>query len=152
MLKECQQSNGASSPVSAEEARRIPLGLLSSRMYHIRCRYPWPAYAEWTRSASKTSNSDVANLFDNSPQAPVHTDSLTVYTTDLRIIHTEEGEGTEIRRPIVRAVAVVEQRVSHFVMGLAIIGTMTGPLLRVLHVMPAAVFAGVFFVVGVSPL
>lgn len=33
-------------------------------------------------------------------------------------------------------------------MGLAIIGTMTGPLLTVLHTMPAAVFAGVFFIVG----
>lgn len=33
-------------------------------------------------------------------------------------------------------------------MGLAIIGTMTGPLLIVLHTMPAAVFAGVFFIVG----
>jgi hypothetical protein len=33
-------------------------------------------------------------------------------------------------------------------MGLAIIGTMTRPLLIVLHTMPAAVFAGVFFIVG----
>lgn len=33
-------------------------------------------------------------------------------------------------------------------MGLAIIGTMTGPLLVVLHVIPQALFAGVFFVVG----
>ena len=33
-------------------------------------------------------------------------------------------------------------------MGLAIIGTMTGPLLVVLHTMPHALFAGVFFVVG----
>ena len=33
-------------------------------------------------------------------------------------------------------------------MGLAIIGTMTGPLLIVLHTIPAAVFAGVFFIVG----
>ncbi|KAJ9665602.1 hypothetical protein H2201_004294 [Coniosporium apollinis] len=82
------------------------------------------------------------------PQAPVHTDSLTVYETELKVISTEEGEGAEIRRPIVRAVAVVEQRLSHFLMGLAIIGTMTGPLLTVLHTMPAAVFAGVFFVVG----
>ncbi|PGH26751.1 hypothetical protein AJ80_01515 [Polytolypa hystricis UAMH7299] len=82
------------------------------------------------------------------PQAPVHTDSLTIYETDLRIIPTEEGEGAEIRRPVVRATSVVEQRVSHFVMGLAIIGTMTGPLLVVLHTMPAAVFAGVFFIVG----
>lgn len=78
----------------------------------------------------------------------MHTDSLTVYETELRVVQIE-GEGAEIRTPVVRAIKVVEQRVSHFVMGLAIIGTMTGPLLRVLHVMPAAVFAGVFFVVGV---
>ncbi|EPS31285.1 hypothetical protein PDE_06240 [Penicillium oxalicum 114-2] len=82
------------------------------------------------------------------PQAPVHTDSLTIYETELRIIPTGEGEGEEIRRPIVNPTAVVEQRVSHFVMGLAIIGTMTGPLLVVLHTMPSAVFAGVFFIVG----
>lgn len=61
-----------------------------------------------------------------------------------------EGEGTEIRRPFVKATAVVEQRVTHFLMGLALIGTMTGPLLAVLHTIPSAVFAGVFFVVGVS--
>ncbi|KAG9508321.1 hypothetical protein J7337_001885 [Fusarium musae] len=82
------------------------------------------------------------------PQAPVHTDSLTVYETDLEIIPTSGGEDREIRRPIVRATAVVEQRVSHFLMGLGLVGTMTGPLLVVLHLMPAAVFAGVFFVVG----
>ncbi|EWZ28050.1 hypothetical protein FOZG_18252 [Fusarium oxysporum Fo47] len=34
------------------------------------------------------------------PQAPVHTDSLTVYETDLEIISTSEGEGTEIRRSV----------------------------------------------------
>ena len=33
-------------------------------------------------------------------------------------------------------------------MGLAIIGTMTGPILDVLHLIPQALFAGVFFVVG----
>lgn len=33
-------------------------------------------------------------------------------------------------------------------MGLAIIGTMTGPILIVLHTIPSAVFAGVFFIVG----
>ncbi|EPE24606.1 HCO3- transporter family protein [Glarea lozoyensis ATCC 20868] len=82
------------------------------------------------------------------PQAPVHTDSLTVYETELRVIATEEGEGNEIRRPIVKASKVVEQRVSHFLMGLGIIGTMTGPLLIVLHTMPRAIFSGVFFVVG----
>ncbi|KAH2042681.1 hypothetical protein KXW51_009658, partial [Aspergillus fumigatus] len=80
--------------------------------------------------------------------APVHTDSLTIYETSLRTISTSEGEGAEIRRPIVTATAVVEQRISHFLMGLLIIGTMTRPLLVVLHTMPAAVFAGVFFTVG----
>lgn len=82
------------------------------------------------------------------PQAPVHTDSLTNYETDLALISTDEGEGAEIRRPITKPVSVVEQRISHFVMGLGIIGTMTGPLLIVLHTMPTAVFAGVFFTVG----
>jgi hypothetical protein len=67
----------------------------------------------------------------------------------VKIIATEEGAGNEIRRPIVRAASVVEQRISHFLMGLAIIGTMTGPLLTVLHTMPRALFSGVFFVVGV---
>jgi hypothetical protein len=82
------------------------------------------------------------------PQAPVHTDSLTVYETRLEI--TETKDGGEIRKPVVAATAVVEQRVSHFLMGMAIWGTMTGPLLTVVHIIPAAVFAGVFFVVGVS--
>jgi hypothetical protein len=81
------------------------------------------------------------------PQAPVHTDSLTIYETRLNITETKDGH--EIRKPEVVAAAVVEQRISHFLMGMAIWGTMTGPLLVVLHTMPAAVFAGVFFVVGV---
>ena len=55
----------------------------------------------------------------------MHTDSLTVYKTELQIISTEEGEGNEIHRPIVRASKVIEQRVSHFLMGLGIIATMT---------------------------
>ncbi|OJD33490.1 hco3-transporter family protein [Diplodia corticola] len=96
------------------------------------------------------------------PQAPVHTESLTVYETELHVVvvtttTANEGSGSgggggggggELRRPVVKAAAVVEQRVSHFLMGLALIGTMTGPLLVVLRTMPAAVFAGVFFVVG----
>ncbi|KAH6637203.1 hypothetical protein F5144DRAFT_485519, partial [Chaetomium tenue] len=41
-----------------------------------------------------------------------------------------------------------EPRVTHFLIGLALIGTMTGPLLGVLHAIPAAVFAGIFFIVG----
>ena len=82
------------------------------------------------------------------PQAPVHTDSLTVYVDELQIIRTTDRR--QIRRKGVKADSVVEQRVSHFLMGLAIIGTMTGPLLVVLNLIPEALFAGVFFVVGVS--
>ncbi|KAF3038273.1 hypothetical protein E8E12_001553 [Didymella heteroderae] len=66
--------------------------------------------------------------------------------TRLKVVETVDGD--EIRHPEVEATAVVEQRVSHFLMGMAIWGTMTGPLLTVLSTMPAAVFAGVFFVVG----
>lgn len=77
---------------------------------------------------------------------------MTVYRTDLKVIPTSEGEDTEIRRPVVKAVAVVEQRISHLLMGLALIGTMTGPLLIVLRTMPSALFAGVFFVVGVCDI
>lgn len=79
------------------------------------------------------------------PQAPVHTDSLTVYETKLKRLSSSAGDHVE---PEVVAESVVEQRVSHFVMGLAIIGTMTGPLLVVLRIMPRSIFAGVFFVVG----
>ena len=79
-------------------------------------------------------------------QAPVHTDALTNYKSELKVIRT--GDGQEIRQQEIIAESVAEQRVSHFIMGLAIIGTMTGPLLVVLHIIPQALFAGVFFVVG----
>lgn len=82
------------------------------------------------------------------PQAPVHTESLTDYRAEVKIIKTVDGQ--EIRQMDVIADRVVEQRVSHLLMGLAIIGTMTGPLLIVLNLMPIALFGGVFFVVGVS--
>jgi hypothetical protein len=84
------------------------------------------------------------------PQAPVHTDSLTEYRTDLKTVKTEEGDGAELRLPIVVADRVVEQRASHFFMGLALFGTMSGPLLHVLGLMPRALFSGVFRVVGVG--
>ena len=81
-------------------------------------------------------------------QAPVHTDALTDYKDDVTIIKASDPPGLEIREKQTSPAAVVEQRISHFLMGLAIIGTMTGPLLIMLHTMPHAVFAGVFFVVG----
>lgn len=80
------------------------------------------------------------------PQAPVHTDCMTNYKSALKIIKTDDGG--EIHQQEIVAESVVEQRISHFLMGLAIIGTMTGPILVVLHLIPRALFAGVFFVVG----
>lgn len=83
------------------------------------------------------------------PQAPVHTDSLTEYKDVLHTAQVEEDGSTfEQKRKDIVAEKVVETRLSHFLMGLGIIGTMTGPLLIVLHTMPRAVFAGVFLVVG----
>ena len=79
-------------------------------------------------------------------QAPVHTDALTYYKSELEV--TKTVNGSEIRRQKIIAESVAEQRISQFVMGLAIIGTMTGPLLTVLHLIPDSLFAGVFFVVG----
>ena len=73
---------------------------------------------------------------------------MTVYETRIKVSKTEDGE--EIRHPIREAIEVKEQRVSHFVMGLALFGMMTGPLLTVLHTIPRGLFAGVFAVVGVS--
>lgn len=78
----------------------------------------------------------------------MHTDSLTEYRSKLRTIKTEDGQ--EIRQQEIVAESVVEQRVSHFLMGLAITGTMTGPLLVVLNLIPRSLFGGVFFIVGVS--
>lgn len=84
----------------------------------------------------------------------MHTDGLTVYSTDLSKLsaYDESGNETEIRHPSVTADKVMEQRISHFLMCLALVGTMTGPLLIVLHTIPRGLFAGVFFVVGVSLL
>ena len=84
------------------------------------------------------------------PQAPVHTDSCTVYEEVVIDRKEKDGDSNETTVPtkIVRAVEVKEQRVSHFLMALAFCGLMTGPLLDVLHAMPRALFAGVFFMVG----
>lgn len=84
------------------------------------------------------------------PQAPVHTDSLTEYKDTLVITQEtdENGDVIEHRHKSIVAEKVVEQRLSHFLMGLGIIGTMTGPLLVVLHTIPRCLFCGVFFVVG----
>lgn len=88
------------------------------------------------------------------PQAPVHTDGLTTYTEHVNEIRTTKSiADAEHAPPVITekltlADRVAEQRLSHFIMALALLGTMTGPLLTVLHLMPRAIFSGVFFIVG----
>jgi hypothetical protein len=80
------------------------------------------------------------------PQAPFHTASLCV--TRKRVDDAEEHKGkteTVIDH-------VVEQRVSNLLQGLMILGVMTGPLLIVLALIPQAVLAGLFFVMGIQAL
>lgn len=92
------------------------------------------------------------------PQAPVHTEALTEMEERVRMVVMREegvardGEGKWVERRVVekvtRPVRVVEQRVSHLLMAGMLLVTMTGPLLRVLGLIPRAVLSGVFFVVG----
>ncbi|KAK5114841.1 hypothetical protein LTR62_001998 [Meristemomyces frigidus] len=100
------------------------------------------------------------------PQAPVHTDSVTEYV-EVHARSREQwlddggerdessGEGVQWiqhNNKKVEATKVNEQRVSHFLMCLAFVGLMAGPLLDVLHTMPRALFAGVFWIVGFTGL
>jgi hypothetical protein len=81
------------------------------------------------------------------PQAPFHTTSLCVTRT------VNDSEDEENKGPTHRVVDhVVEQRVSNLAQGLLTLGTMTGPLLIVLHLIPQAVLAGLFFVMGIQAL
>lgn len=80
------------------------------------------------------------------PQAPFHTTSLCVTRT---VSDTAEEHKGHTRRVTDH---VVEQRVSNLAQGLLTLGTMTGPLLVVLHLIPQAVLAGLFFVMGVQAL
>ncbi|KAI9803675.1 MAG: hypothetical protein M1833_000587 [Piccolia ochrophora] len=77
------------------------------------------------------------------PQAPFHTESLCV---------TEQAMSPKTSKPTTRTTHVVEQRVSNLAQGLLTLGAMTGPLLVVLHLIPHAVLAGLFFVMGVQAL
>ena len=78
------------------------------------------------------------------PQAPFHTTSLCV----TRTVADPESKGNS-RRVVDH---VVEQRVSNLAQGLLTLGTMTGPLLIVLHLIPQAVLAGLFFIMGIQAL
>lgn len=81
------------------------------------------------------------------PQAPFHTNALCV-------TRTVADDDDETNKGHTRRVVdhVVEQRVSNLAQGLLTLGTMTGPLLIVLHLIPQAVLAGLFFVMGVQAL
>ncbi|GME24005.1 hypothetical protein GTA08_BOTSDO13907 [Neofusicoccum parvum] len=80
------------------------------------------------------------------PQAPFHTTALCVTRT---VSDDDEANKGHTRRVVDH---VVEQRVSNLAQGLLTLGTMTGPLLIVLHLIPQAVLAGLFFVMGVQAL
>ncbi|KAF3491582.1 anion exchange family protein [Arthroderma uncinatum] len=80
------------------------------------------------------------------PQAPFHTASLCV--TRQIADEDEAHKGKSVR--IIDH--VVEQRVSNLAQGLLTLGTMSGPLLVVLHLIPQGVMAGLFFIMGIQAL
>lgn len=100
------------------------------------------------------------------PQAPFHTASLCVtkvVTNDDTDADTSEAKGGGHPSPSssesegsqsyeYKPVSVVEQRVSNLAQGLLTLGTMTGPLLIVLHLIPQGVLAGLFFIMGYQAL
>ncbi|KAK7206617.1 HCO3 transporter family protein [Myxozyma melibiosi] len=98
------------------------------------------------------------------PQAPFHTISLCV-VKDRRVgsaadddddsHRIEDGiddddSGSDKFESVV--VKVIEQRVSNFAHGLMILGTMSRPLLVVLGLVPQAVLAGLFWIMGLGAL
>lgn len=86
------------------------------------------------------------------PQAPVHTDSVTYYKDESVIVETKDADEPDIIRKITAAESVAEQRISHLVMGVALVATMTGPLLTVISLIPRAIISGVFFTVGMGSI
>ncbi|KAI9889115.1 MAG: hypothetical protein M1814_005776 [Vezdaea aestivalis] len=80
------------------------------------------------------------------PQAPFHTNALCVTS---QIMDEEEANKGRAQSKVDH---VVEQRVSNFAQGILTLGTMSGPLLIVLHLIPQGVLAGLFFVMGVQAL
>lgn len=80
------------------------------------------------------------------PQAPFHTNALCVTR---QVADENEDNKGHIERKVDH---VVEQRASNLAQGLLTLGTMTGPLLVVLHLIPQGVLAGLFFIMGVQAL
>ena len=82
------------------------------------------------------------------PQAPFHTNSLCA----TRQVSDESESGTSKGHTTRVIDHVVEQRISNLAQGLLTLGTMSGPLLIVLHLIPQGVLAGLFFIMGVQAL
>lgn len=82
------------------------------------------------------------------PQAPFHTNSLCV----TKVVSDPNEDGANKGHVVTEIDHVVEQRVSNLAQGIMTLGTMTGPLLIVLHLIPQGVLAGLFFVMGVQAL
>jgi len=82
------------------------------------------------------------------PQAPFHTEALCVTT----VIPNLNEDGANKGHLLKKVDHVVEQRVSNLAQGLLTLGTMAGPLLLVLHLIPQGVLAGLFFVMGIQAL
>ena len=76
------------------------------------------------------------------PQGPLHTKALCVDKVE---------RGEDNKREIVTS-HVVEQRASHLCQGLLFLFTMSGPILRVLGLIPQAVLSGLFMVMGLQAL
>ncbi|KAH7032949.1 HCO3 transporter family-domain-containing protein [Microdochium trichocladiopsis] len=80
------------------------------------------------------------------PQAPFHTESLCVTVP----VTEEDADGK--RKHYFKRTHVVEQRLSNLAQGLLTLVTMSPPLLVVLHLIPQAVLAGLFFIMGYQAL
>lgn len=82
------------------------------------------------------------------PQAPFHTSALCATHS----VADKGGSGSPESPPSKQIDHVVEQRLSNLAQGLLTLATMSGPLLVVLHLIPQAVLAGLFFLMGMQAL
>jgi hypothetical protein len=82
------------------------------------------------------------------PQAPFHTEALCVS----KVVPDLGEDGANKGHVVTKVDHVVEQRVSNLAQGLLTLGTMSGPLLVALHLIPQGILAGLFFVMGVQAL
>lgn len=96
------------------------------------------------------------------PQAPLHTESLCISSDIAKDNKSTSSESTDnfvedsepdhINMSGTKFVRAVEQRGSNTLQGLLILGTMSGPLLVVLGLVPQAILAGLFWIMGIDGL